>query len=250
MRSRHALAIGVVCLLALAGCTASPGATTPPGVSETGVTDTSALVEAHTEALQSTSFTVRSTRTMRSTDPAFAVTSNQTWKLDANETLRGSVVSTTNVTGAAPQQYRQRPERRSVWRHGRTTVERIEANGSITERQVDFLNTSVKLNRALYRQTIYALTTSSNTSVDRVSREETELYRITARLNDTGVSTNASMTLFVDGDGVVREIQTGRTVRYRTGPRRITQRVRITDVGTTVVDRPTWVSSAADDSSE
>jgi len=249
MRTHHALAIGVVCLLALAGCTASPGPTTPPGVSENGVTDTSALVEAHTEALQSTSFTVRSTRTMRSAEPAFAVTTNQTWQLDANETLRGSVVSTTNVTGAVPQPYRQRPERRSVWRQGRTTVERVEVNGSLTEREVDFLNTSVKLNPALQRQTIYDLTTSSNTSVDRVSRDGRELYRVDASLNDTGVTTNASMTLFVDGDGVVREIQTSRTVRYRTGPRRITQRIRITDIGTTAVDRPTWVSPSADDSS-
>lgn len=242
MRRHRLLAVVVVCLLALGGCTATTGSTAPPGLSETGVTDVSALVDAHTQALQSTSVTVRSTRTMRSTDPAFTVTTNRTWKMETGDPIRGSAVSSTTATGAAPDRYLQAPDRTSTWRNGRTTVEQVETNGSVSRRQLDFLNTSVQPSQVLHRRTISELNRRSNATVERVSRDGKEWYRVDAAVNDTGVTTNATLTLLVDPAGIVREIRSTKTVRYRSGPRRITQRVRISDVGTTTVDRPTWTA--------
>jgi|AntRauMinimDraft_4_1070384.scaffolds.fasta_scaffold01674_3 hypothetical protein len=244
MRRHRLFAVVAVCLLALGGCTATTNSTAPPGLSETGVTDVSALVEAHTEALQSTSFTVRSNRTMRSVDPAFTVSTIQTWNINTSSPIRGSVVSSTTASGEVPDRYLQAPDRTVTWRNGRTTVERVETNGTVSQRRLDFLNTSIRPNQALHRRMIAELTTRSNATVERVSRDGTEWYRVSASLTDTGVTTNASMTLLVTPAGIVREIRSTRTVRYRSGPRRITHRVRIGDIGTTNTDPPRWAVEA------
>ena len=244
MSGRRLGTVLVVCLL-LAGCLGQAGSTaTPPGITTDGVVDTSALIESHTETLRSTSVTVRSTRTMRSSDPDFTMTTNQTWRLDGGTPVQGYSVRTFSAEGDAPEQYRAVPNRIAAYRNGSTTVERVTtANGSST-RRVDLLNSSVRVNTALYRSSINELTTRKNATVEPISRNGTTLYRVSATLEDTRLRSNASMTLFVTPAGVVRELRTERTVRYRSGPRRITKRVWVSDVGTTTVERPAWVPPA------
>jgi len=246
MSARRVGAALVVCLL-LAGCIGQAGSTaTPPGITTDGVTDTSALIESHTEALQSSSVTVSSTRTMRSTDPDFDVTTNQTWRLNGGTPIRGRSVRTLSAAGDAPEQYRRVPTRIEAYRNGSTAVERRTTNNGSNTRRVDLLNSSVRVNTALHRSSIYELTTRKNATVDTVSRNGTTLYRVSAGLNDTRLRSNASLTLFVTPAGVVRELRTARTVRYRSGPRRITQRVRFSDIGSTTVERPAWAESTTD----
>lgn len=242
---RLALAL-VVCLL-LAGCVGQSESTaTPPGITTDGVDDTSALIDAHTGALQSTSVTVTATRTMQNTDPDFTVSTNRTWRLNGSTPVRGSLLRTLSTSGAAPDQYRSTPNRVVAYRNGSTTVKRVTTtNGSSTSR-VDLLNSSVRLNTALHRSTIYELTTRETATVDPVSHNGTTLYRVSATLNDTGIRSNASLTLFVTPEGVVRELRTAQTVRYRSGPRRITRRVRFSDMGTTTVERPQWAVPTVD----
>ena len=245
MSARRVGAVLVVCLL-LSGCIGQAGSTaTPPGITTDGVTDTSALIESHTEALQSSSVTVSSTRTIRSTDPDFDVTTNQTWRLNGGTPIRGNSVRTLSAAGDAPEQYRRVPTRIEAYRNGSTAVERVTTATNST-RRVDLLNSSVRVNTALHRSSIYELTTRKNATVDTVSRNGTTLYRVSAGLNDTRLRSNASLTLFVTPAGVVRELRTARTVRYRSGPRRITQRVRFSDIGSTTVERPAWAESTTD----
>ena len=243
MSARRVALVFVVCLL-LAGCVGqTESTTTPPGITTDGVTDTSALIDAHTETLRATSFTVRSTQTMRSTDPDFAVTTNRTWRLNGTSPIRGGSVRTIAVSGEAPEPYTAGPNRIDAYRNGSNAVERVTTANDSSSRRVDRLNSSVRLNDALHRSTIYELTTRENVTVTRVSHNGTTLYRVTAALAETRIRSNASLTLFVTPAGVVRELQTARTVRYRSGPRRITRRVRITDIGTTAVERPQWAAS-------
>lgn len=237
-------AVLVICLI-VAGCVGYSGPTTPPGITADGVTDTTALVEAHTDALESTSVTVTSTRTMRGTDPSFAVTTNRTWRLNGGPPVHGNSVQMTTVSGDAPSQYTATPTV-ETYRNGTTTVERVTTTNGSTVRRVDLLNSSIRLNSALHRPLLYELTTRENVTVDTVSQNGTELYRLSASLNDTGIRSNASMTLFVTAEGVVREIQSARTVRYRSGPRRLTQRVRFSEVRTTTVEPPPWASATDD----
>jgi hypothetical protein len=241
--SPHRLgAVLIVCLL-VAGCVGSSGSPTPPGITDEGVTDTTALIEAHTEALESTSFTVTATRTMRGTDPEFAVTTNRTWQINRGSSIRGYSVQTTTVSGAAPQQYAVIPTV-ETYRNGTTTVERRTTTNGSNIRAVDLLNSSVRLNSALHRPLLYELTTHENVTVGTVSRDGAELYRLSAALNDTGIRSNASMTLFVTTEGVVRELRSTRTVRYRSGPREITQRVQFSDIGRIAVDHPSWMAAS------
>ena len=246
MSAHRVGAVLVVCLL-LAGCVGQTASTpTPPGITTDGVADTSALIDAHTEALQSTSFTVTSTRTMRSPDPEFSVTTNRTWRLNGSTPVRGRSVQTISASDTAPEQYRAGPSRIEAYRNGSTAVERVTTPNGSSIRHVDLLNSSVRLNPALHRSTINELTTGTNVSVDPVSQNGTTLYRVSADLADTGIRSNASLTLLVTPEGVVEELRTARTVRYRSGPRRITQRVWISEVGTTTVERPQWAPPTAD----
>lgn len=244
MSARRLGVILVVCLL-VTGCVGQSGSPTPPGITEEGVTDTTALVEAHTDALESTSFTVTSTQTMRGNNPEFAVTTNRTWHLNGSHPVRGYSVQTTTASGVAPQQYTATPKV-ETYRNGTTTVERKTTTNGSKIRGVELLNSSVRLNSALHRPLLYELTTRENVTVDTVSKNGTELYRLSAALNDTGIRSNASLTLFVTPEGVVRELQSTRTVRYRSGPRQITQRVRFSDIGSTAVDPPAWMPPTGD----
>jgi hypothetical protein len=244
---RRALAVCLGALLVLAGCAAPTAPTSPPpGLSADGVTDPPALVRAHTNALQSTPFTVRKTTTMRDSEGTFRVTTNRTWRMDPTDPVRGSVVSTTTTSGDAPERYARAPEERAAWRNGTTAFRRVRTGNGSSYRRVDLLNSSVKLNPALHRTTISRLADRSNATVERVTRDGAQFYRVAAALNHTHVATNVSMTLLVRPDGLVREIRTAQTIRYRSGPRRVTERIRFVAVGTTRVDRPEWVRDAAE----
>jgi hypothetical protein len=245
MSARRLGAILVVCLL-VAGFVGQSGSPTPPGITEEGITDTTALVEAHTDALESTSFTVTSTRTMRGSNPEFAVTTNRTWHLNGSPPVRGYSVQTTTASGVAPQQYTATPTV-ETYRNGTTTVERSTTTNGSSIRSVDLLNSSVRLNSALHRPLLYELTTRKNVTVDTVQKNGTELHRVSVALNDTGIRSNASLTLFVTKEGIVRELRSTRTVRYRSGPRQITHRVRFSEIGTTTVDPPAWMPPTAGD---
>lgn len=234
-------------LLVGAGCVAPTSQSAPPpGLDDGAVTDANALVRAHTAALESRSFTVRSTTTTRPTDADYRVVLNRTWRVDPTGTIRGSVVSTSGTVGDAPARYARQPDERASWREGTTTYRRVTADGDATYRRVDLFNSSVKLSAAIQRGTLYRLNTRTETTVTPVSRDGSRRYRIEAKLNDTAVTTNASMTLLVDTDGVVRTIRTNRTVQYRSGPRVVTRTVRIEGVGNTTVDRPDWYPTAVD----
>lgn len=234
-------------LLVGAGCVAPTSQSAPPpGLDDDAVTDANALIRAHTAALESQSFTVHSTTTTRPPDGDYRVVLNRTWRVDPTGTLRGSVVGTSTAVGDAPERYAQQPDERASWREGTTTYRRVAADGNATYSRIDLFNSSVKLSAAIQRGTLYRLNTRGETAVTPVMRDGSRRYRIEAELNDTAVTTNASMTLLVDADGVVRTIRTTRTVQYRTGKRLVTRTVRLDDVGSTTVERPDWYSAAVD----
>lgn len=243
---RVAAAVGVCLLLLVVGCIAPGVETSPPGLSDDGVTDSSELVRAHTTTLQSQSFTVHTTSKMHGPDGEYRVVSNRTWRLDPTGTIRGHVVSTSRTVGDAPAEYDGRPDEVAAWREGPTTYQQVRTDDDTTYRRVALFNSSVKLSAALQRQAIYRLHTRTDATVEPISRNGRRLYRVTATLNDTAVTTNASMTMLVDADGVVRRLRTNQTVQYRSGTRVITRTVRITDVGSTTIDRPDWYPTAVD----
>jgi hypothetical protein len=248
MRRRRLLAVVLGLSLVGAGCVAPTSQSAPPpGLDDDdAVTDASALVRAHTTALESRSFTAHVTTISRPTDADYRVVQNRTWRVDPTGTLRGSVVDTSAAVGDAPERFARRPDERAAWREGTATYRRVDTGGNVTYRRVDLFNSSVKLSAAIQRQALYRLNTRTEATVTPVLRDGNRRYRVEASLNDTAVTTNASMTLLVDTDGVVRTMRTNQTVRYRTGSRVVTRTVRIESVGNTTVERPEWVRAAAE----
>jgi len=244
MRPRFAL---LACLLVVvAGCAAPTSQSgPPPGLSTDNVTDANALVRAHTDALQSQSFTVRSTTTMYSANGSFRVVSNRTWHVDPGEPIRGRVVSSRRAVGDAPARYTG-PTRVAAWRNGTTTYRRADRNGTPTYQRVPLFDSRVKLSSALQRNDLYRLSTRRNATVEAVERDGRRLYRVTAALNDTAVASNASMTLLVDANGVVRTLKTEQTVQFRAGKREISTTAHVTRVGSTTVERPDWYGAAVE----
>jgi hypothetical protein len=246
-RRRRLIAVVLGLALVGAGCVAPTSQSAPPpGLDDDAVTDANALVRAHTTALESRSFTAHVTTTSRPTDAEYRIVTNRTWRVGPTGTLRGSVVDTSTAVGDAPERYARRPDERAAWREGTTTYRRVETGENVTYRRVDLFNSSVKLSAAIQRQMLYRLNTRTEATVTPVLRDGSRRYRIEARLNDTAVTTNASMTLLVDTSGVVRTMRTNQTVRYRSGNRVVTRTMRIEDVGTTTVERPDWFPAAAE----
>jgi hypothetical protein len=206
------------------------------------VTDTSVLIRAHTETLQTNSFTVHSTTTTRDANETFRIRTERAWRVDPEPTIRAWTTSQSTVTGNAPERYEQLPERTSAWRQGNTTTVRVQSGDTARTRNANLLNTSVRLNRALHRQLLLRFSDRQNITVDEVTRNGTRLYRLQANLNDTHVTSNASMVLFVNLDGYVQRIETTQTIEYRSGPRVVTRTVRFTRVGATTVESPDWTN--------
>jgi hypothetical protein len=242
MSQRHLVV--TLCLsiaLITAGCAAptTPDGS-PPTLTANDATDANALIQVHTETLGSSSFTVHSRTTSRDTNETFRVTTTQTWRVEPSHPVRMNVTRTQTAVGDAPDGSAQRPDRITAWRHGNETTVRVELDTGSQVRAVDLLNSSARLNRALHRQLLYGFSTHRNATVENVTRNGTHYYRVQAELNDTHVSSNASMTLLVHRAGYVREIKTTRTVAYRSGPRVITRTVRFSRINETHVARPSW----------
>jgi hypothetical protein len=204
------------------------------------VTNTNTVIQTHTATLRSQPFTVHSTTTVR--NETFQATTNQTWTVDPTPPIRAFAVRTSEATGSTPAGSKQAPSRVTAWRHGNETTVRVDTGTDAHIREVALLNSSVRLNRALHRQLLYRYSTRQNATVETLTRNGTQFYRIEATLNDTHVTSNASMTLLVNGAGYVQRIETRQTVAYRSGPRVVTETVQFNRVGTTTVEAPSWVN--------
>jgi hypothetical protein len=234
-------AVCVVCVVITAGCAVPPtDSQSSPALTASDVTDTNTLIQTHTATLRSQPFTVRSTTTVR--NETFHVTTNQTWTVDPTPPIRALAVRTSTATGDAPVGATQAPSRITAWRHGNETTVRVDTGTETHLQEVTLLNSSVRLNRALHRQLLYRYSTRQNTTVETLTRNGTRFYRVQATLNDTHVTSNASMTLLVNGAGYVQRIETKQTVAYRSGPRVVTETVQFNRVGTATVDTPSWVN--------
>jgi hypothetical protein len=235
-------AVCVACLLLTAGCTAPTNAPqSSPALTASEVTDANTLIRSHTATLRAHPFTVRSTTTIRDANDTFEATINRTWKVDPQRPVRALAVRTPTVSGDAPAGYQRVPSRVTAWRHGNDTTIRVDAGNDTHIREVELLNSSVRLNRAFHRQLLYRYSTRQNATVETLTRNGTRFYRVHADLNDTHVTSNASMTLLVNQAGYVQQIETRQTVAYRSGPRKITETVRFSRIGSTTLEAPSWV---------
>lgn len=245
---RPGTVIGCCILLVLAGCAGVAGPeTTPPGVSADNVTDTTPLVEAHTETLLSKSFTVHTTTVQQPVDGNYSIRTNRTWKIAPGDQLRGLLTVTLSTTGDAPARVTGQPDGFVSYREGNVTYRRIQNGSQVEYERRALLNTSVRLNPALQRRLVSRLSKRNTSTVRPVTQDGRQYYNITATLNDSQLVQNASIQVLVTPDGVVRRIHYSQVINFVSGKRLIEQTVRITNIGNTTVERPDWYTEAVEE---
>lgn len=216
-----------------------------PGVTADGVVDATALVQAHVRALTERSFTV--TRRVRGVDTATNETTREltaTWRIDARDGFRGTYESRWVTVPQSLVCDRRPPEAVSTYRADETVSRRIVTDaGDAGDENVTFdrpplTDTVLRLTPALHRAPVAALGDAEEVSVQSVTRDGTQRYRIAARLPENRIRSNRTVELLVTPEGRVTDIR-HRFVRDATGSV-VTRTIRFRAVGETRVERPAW----------
>lgn len=272
MNRRPVAAVALVVLVALAGCggsggidtgtespspdgtdaptaTASPtptpsfdDVTKPPGVSEDGLTDREALLDAHASALDGKAVTV---------DVDFRLTVDGDGQ---NASLRGKVtpdddqgwmrVTTTDGTG-------------TYYTEGGTTYEKVVVDDSTSYGTTDQVSAIPETPRfgadARLRDALW----NANWTFDQVVQRDGErLLRFEATrvtlpsqvdVDRENASTSTDGVLLVDEDGVVRHVEINASVETDEQTVEYGLSVSFSDVGSTTIQRPDWVDRAEEE---
>lgn len=255
--------------------TASPAASSgtqtarrvAPGVTADGVVDATALVQAHVRALTERSFTV--TRRVRGVDTATNETTREltaTWRIDTRDGFRGTYESRWATVPQSLVGDRRPPAAVSTYRADETVARRIVTDagdagdaddagdaGDTGDENVTFdrpplTDTVLRLTPALHRAPIAALGDAEEVTVQSVTRDGTQRYRIAARLPENRIRSNRTVELLVTSEGRVTDIR-HQFVRDATGSV-VTRTIRFRAVGETRVERPAWYETARNATSD
>jgi len=219
-----------------------------PGLTADGVTDATALAAAHVDALDGVPFTVRQNVTERTADGSL-------------------LLSTTTRAAVGPDRQRYRFARTSTeildgerrvlrtvrFADGEVVHERIILRGGtdqqiLRDRTENLSSLPAGLPTRLRDQTGVARIFDGveTTVAGQTERNGTVVYRV----ESTGIADpestdlrNASLVAFVTERGLVQEYRLSYvTERVGVGPVHVFSTARFTDVGTTEIRRPSWVT--------
>lgn len=254
--------------------TQSPEATTTdatgselaPRVSEQGVEDPGALVEAHGEHLTDRSLTLETLHVERYENGSVKARTVKTIRVASNRSFYRVVL---NATGPKPTFLGGSEGRLEQWANGTHVFRALTVNGSTSYGIVyDAQSTPAEPRErlrgglALSDQLRVVFTAFGDERVERIDRDENGTgpvaYRITATeldhpdlLGPSGVEVrNATLTAVVEVGGPTREMSKAFvrnwTLRYATTKDgetvRVTEEFRFSNVGQTSVERPPWHS--------
>lgn len=246
--------VALVVLVVLAGCSGLPvigtesgrvtvtpaevptdeeKGTIAPGITETGVVDAQALVDAHQRELANESVTMNySIRTVAENGTEISRT-NSTIRYGANRTVTHTHSTKTDVdrTGAT--------ERQS-WSNETDTYVRMKKNGTISYDHTSAMNQTVS---ASIQNT---LSKAINISVkNRSSGEGPDQYELRGTIeSDTNQgSSNYQIQLQIDARGVIHEYRQEFQYQQNGTTTRRTMEIRF-ETNTTPPKRPEWVDEA------
>jgi hypothetical protein len=225
----------------------------PPCLPNSPIGNVSALVAAHNATLRNTSFTVRETHT----------------EIYQNGTLRFHSVVTTHIAEEYSRihiiekwinpRYPQHSSNLRFTRHGREGIWTDGDHGmwrtisGHTVRYSPFNPNGPIFLWDVYHSTnepAYILCDSTVSVIDRFSRNERTIYLVEFTTSiDTGpnvtILRNATGRAFVDSRGVVHEIRMKYPKKTVDGTVvTVTERIYITNIGSTTVERPVWYGIA------
>jgi hypothetical protein len=216
-----------------------------PCLTDSPIVNISSLVSTHNETLWNTSFTVRETFTA----------------VSRNGSLRTHSVFITRVAGEYSRIHIIQMEldsrgsysqtRHEIWTNGNQGASRTISGHTV---QYDAFTPAEGQfsSYALYHtnEPIEKLRNGTGCVIDQFTRNESAIYLVqfTIPINanpNTTHSQNATGRAFIDSRGVVRELGYHYTTKTTDGVVfNVTKKYRITNIGSTTVDRPVWYGMA------
>ena len=221
-----------------------------PGVSTAGISNLSALEQAHYTRLQNTSYTSRSQRTVTVANGTMLRRENLTVR------MRPDRFSLLRRPEGSPL-FRPAPiaDRFEFWVTEREGLSRVMLRNGSTR-----YDTQPSANSSFYQEVrtepggaSVSFIDSSNTRTTQITRNGRTLYRVTTNtLDENALYTrygttdvrNVSLTALVTPEGVIQELDCEFTIQLRDREYTITRSLQYADIGNTTVVRPPWYEEA------
>lgn len=227
----------------------------PPGLSEEGVTDPLALVSAHRQTLENTSYVVSTTTTYRRPNGTLLAQSTTAVRVAPGAE---SYYATTSQTGANE----TRPlgiehYDIEVWANETHAVAaRHFPDAEPTYRQTS--RSDAVMEPTSQWELLYAVFGSTETAVvGQLERDGTTLFRVvsTPATDDANATGPASelryeFSALVDSQGVVHSIQMTQRTDIEDRPAIVSRTVHVSEIGNTTVERPSWFEQAMQNETE
>jgi hypothetical protein len=224
----------------------------PPGLSEEGVVDPLALVDARRQTLQNTSYTLSTSYTYR----------------DQNGTVFAQGTYTARVAPGAESYYATVADRYendtravgadhydgAVWANETDRViARSDSGGETSYRTVE--RSDAPLSPSTQWQLLYAAFGTTDTAVvGQVEHDGTTLYKITSTSSPEPRSAYAGtlydFTALVDSEGVVHSFSLTHETTVADRSAIVTRTTQLVRIGNTTVERPSWYQRAVGNESE
>lgn len=272
----------VALAVALAGCPALSGPTPtaevtpapvpeteqfPPGVTEAGVVDAETLATTHADAVQNTSYTIVSNRTIRHRNGTIISDFDVRVELAADRQVRATVAT---AGPSAPLLLGEPPASGEFWANGTAHVSKLTTGNSTQYTEFTppdgFVGTwrywrstvSFGGQGGHAQETLLGLFADIPTEVaDSRSADGRQVYRLvgdSARSASfakagAGPVSNVSLETHVTSTGIVRQFELSYEQQVGGEPAQVHWSLQYLDVGNTTAERPTWIDRALDQSS-
>lgn len=251
--------VAVVLVLVLAGCSATPGpdgtetaTVTPapipeaqgfaPGVTGGGL-NASSLLAAHKEQLQNRSYTLTTTLTVRNRSTRAVQWRERSVVRVAEGTTALSVTTTYSEPRATDGVVRMQ-----LYYDGTTTRRSVTADGSVTVQRFEHRTNVDPTNADLLGNVFFQLTdvrVRHGTGDATVVSGTLRYPRLLPTPPSVRARGRATVTASLRGSGLVERLAVGYDAGSADRPAQVRLTSRVTDLGTTTVERPAWLTNAS-----
>ncbi|WP_114576787.1 hypothetical protein [Saliphagus sp. LR7] len=225
-----------------------------PGLTTEGLTDEIHLQEAHRDAIDNETFTVR-TETESLDESANGTEPRTTKTTSYVDPDAGTVFGVTRInrSDADSGSGVDRSAIRAVeqW-HGDETLTRLEfENGSVEYPSIanQSMSRNETIRQAMERPLVFIGSLENTTTVGAVDAEDGTYYVVEGSMNDSsaiedGTTREVEVRALVREDGLVRQTVVNESYDTRGERTTINRTIEIVDVGETTVERPDWYDEA------
>lgn len=223
----------------------------PPGLSEEGVTDALALARAHQQTLENTSYVMS---TVSAYQRPNGTVLNQGTTVERVAPGAESYYATTSQVGRnATRPLNVGHYDIEVWANETDAV----TARNLPESETTYRRTTrsdAPMEPDTQWELLYAAFDTANASVvERVERNGTTLFKVVSTSRSDSASAYAEDSQYdfvalVDAQGVVRSLQMTHRSTLGDRPVVVSRTLRVTEIGNTTVERPSWYRRAVEDS--